>query len=281
MRFTKMHGLGNDYIYVDCFEEAVKDPSGLAIRISDRHFGAGSDGLVLIQPSDLADVRMRIFNPDGSEAQICGNALRCVAKYLVDRGRTPGPLTIETLAGIRKAEVTRSGSDGVKEVRVDMGEPRWLRKEIPMTGGDPEGRALEELLEIPGGGAYPFTVVSMGNPHAVLFVPDTVQAPVTTLGPQVEHHPAFPARTNVEFVQVLDRERVKMRVWERGTGETLACGSGACATAVASIATGRTGRRVEVQLAAGSLHIDWDARDNHVYMTGPAEEVFQGTWSKP
>ncbi|MDI3279951.1 MAG: diaminopimelate epimerase [Bacillota bacterium] len=275
MRFTKMHGLGNDYIYVNGFEEEVADPAQLARAMSDRHFGVGADGLVLILPSQKADLRMRIFNADGSEAQICGNALRCVGKYAYERGLVPRPaLTVETLAGVREVVLLLDGGR-VTGARVDMGAPRLRRREIPMVGPEDE-TAIE--VEVPAGGrSFTVTAVSMGNPHAVVFVPAVEEVPLSQWGPLLEHHPFFPERTNVEFCQVINPTRLRVRVWERGSGETLACGSGACAVLVAAALTGRAERQAEVILPGGSLQIEWSG-DGRVLMSGPATEVFQGEW---
>jgi len=267
IRFTKVQGLGNDFILVDGRRGRVPDdPARAAAAWCDRHFGIGADGLLLLLPSEAADVVMRIFQPDGSEAEMCGNAVRCVANYLRELGAS-GAVTVETLAGIKTASLLAGGM-----VRVDMGEPRLEREEIPMTG--PPGRVLDEPLEA-GGEALRVTAVSMGNPHCLVFVPDVGAAPVTTLGPRLEHHRVFPKRTNVEFVQVEDRGHVRVRVWERGVGETLACGTGAAAVAVGSFLTGRTGRAVKVRLAGGELQLEYGT-DGRVYVTGPGTEVFAG-----
>jgi len=274
MRFIKMHGIGNDYVYIDCFQETVADPAQLAVRMSDRHFGIGGDGLILIMPSAVADARMRMFNADGSEAQMCGNGIRCVAKYVYEAGIARKPeLAIETLAGILRLQLfTAEGV--VEKVRVNMGMPRLRRQDIPMLG---EGeRVLGEKLTA-GGRAFEVTCVSMGNPHCVIYVDDVAQFPVGQYGPLLEHHPQFPQRTNVEWVEWLNRREIRQRTWERGTGETLACGTGACAATVASILNGKTERAVTVHLVGGDLEIEW-AADNHVYMTGPAVEVFRGEW---
>ncbi|BAF59981.1 MAG: diaminopimelate epimerase [Pelotomaculum sp.] len=276
MHFTKAHGLGNDFILVDCFKEKVnpEDFPGLAVKMCDRHFGVGADGLVLLLPSPSADVSMRIFNPDGSEAEMCGNAIRCVAKYLYERGMVKADrIRVETLAGVMIPELLVE-EGRVRLVRVDMGEPRLERSEIPMEG--PPGRVLGEPLET-GGAVYRITAVSMGNPHCVIFVQDLDAVPFQTAGPLIETHPAFPRRTNVEFIQVLTPEEIKMRVWERGAGETMACGTGACAAVVAGVLNGYTGRRVTVHLKAGDLFIEWP-EGKHVYMSGPAEEVFSGEY---
>jgi len=272
MKFTKMHGCGNDYIYVNGFEETVDDPAAVSPVVSDRHFGIGSDGLVLILPSETADFRMRMFNPDGSEAEMCGNAIRCVAKYVYDRGMTDrDEIDVETGAGVlHLALIVADGA--VERVRVNMGEPRLERSEIPMTG-EP-GRVLCEPLEV-AGRTFEVSCVSMGNPHTVIRVEDPTDELVLGWGPKIENHQAFPARTNVEFVQVLSRTELRQRTWERGAGETLACGTGASAVAVAVALNGWTERTVRVRLLGGDLEIEW-AEDNGVYMTGPAVEVFEG-----
>ncbi len=276
MRFTKMHGLGNDYVYINGFEEQVSDPSSLAVRVSDRHFGIGSDGLILILPSDKADARMRIFNADGSEAEMCGNGLRCVAKFVYERAICRNnPMRIETGAGILTVDLFVDTRDQVEKVRVDMGAPRLTRGEIPMTG--PAG---EQAVEVPveaGGRRFAVTCVSMGNPHCVVFVDDVDTFPVAEFGPLLENHPLFPRRTNVEFVQVLSRSEVRQRTWERGAGETLACGTGASAVTVAAVLTGRCDRRLVNHLAGGDLELEW-LEDGPVLMTGPATEVFTGEW---
>ena len=282
MKFTKMHGLGNDYVYVNCFEEDVSrvDLPELARRVSDRHFGIGGDGLILILPSERADFRMRVFNNDGSEAKNCGNGLRCVSKYVFDHGLTQETrFTVETLGGIM-APVVSVGPDGkVDQVSIDMGEPRFERSAIPMTG-IPEERAVEEVIDVVDA-SFTMTAVSMGNPHAVLFVDEVRDEDVRLYGPQVEFHEWFPERTNVEFIQVLNRQEIEFRVWERGTGVTLACGTGACAAAVAACLRGKTDRKVTVHLAGGDLFIEWRESDNRVIMTGPAEEVFSGVYQGP
>jgi len=276
LRFTKVHGLGNDFILVDAAveKELPEDPAGLAVQVCDRHFGIGADGLVLIKPGDKADIAMRIINSDGSEAEMCGNAIRCVARYAYERGLVNKTvLQVETAAGIMVPELVMENGK-VKAVRVDMGEPRLERGEIPMTG--PAGRVVNEPLQA-GEDSFHVTAVSMGNPHCVIFVPDASSVALNTLGPRLEMHPAFPRKTNVEFVQVLNDKELRMRVWERGAGPTMACGTGACASAVAAALNGHTGRKVRVHLRAGALDIEW-AEDNHVYMTGPAEEVFTGEY---
>ncbi|USG67232.1 diaminopimelate epimerase [Brevibacillus ruminantium] len=280
MKFTKMHGLGNDYVYVNCFEERLEGVNlpELARRVSDRHFGIGGDGLILIMPSDSADFRMRVFNNDGSEAKNCGNGLRCVSKYVVDHGLTKKTsFTVETLGGIVTPEVSLGPDGKVDVVTIDMGEPRFKRSAIPMTG-EPDEQVVEHPLTVEGR-TFPLTAVSMGNPHAILFVEKLEEEDVTAYGPHIERHEWFPERTNVEFIQVLNRQELLFRVWERGSGVTLACGTGACAAAVAACLSGKTERTVTVHLAGGDLLIEWRETDNHVYMTGPATEVFQGVYA--
>jgi diaminopimelate epimerase len=275
MKFTKMEGCGNDYIYVDCFNQPFPaDPAALSRAMSDRHFGIGSDGLILICPSHSADARMRMYNLDGSEAEMCGNGIRCVAKYVYDHGLVRKPtLRIETGRGVLTLDL-EIGSGRVRRVRVDMGEPILDAARIPTTlPGSPPADCPLEI----GGGTYSVTCVSMGNPHCVQYVDDVDRAPVHTVGPMIETSRWFPQKTNVEFVQVISRDEVRMRVWERGSGETWACGTGACAVAVASAITNRTGRRVLVHLRGGDLDLDWSS-NGHVFMTGPAVEVFSGEW---
>jgi len=277
MEFRKVHGLGNDFVLVDSFRRRQELPASLgelAKRICHRQLGVGADGLVILLPSAEADVRMRIFNADGSEAQMCGNAIRCVARYLYEQGLTgKDVVAVETLAGVVRPQVILENGR-FAGVRVDMGEPRLERSQIPMAG--PSGWVIAEPLLV-GDHVFNVTAVSMGNPHCVVFVPDAERVALREAGPAIEHHPAFPQRTNVEFVQVLNPEEMKMRVWERGAGATLACGTGACAAVVAGSLNGLTERRVTVHLPLGSLFIEW-ASDNHLYMTGPAEEVFTGTY---
>ncbi|OHB74968.1 MAG: diaminopimelate epimerase [Planctomycetes bacterium RBG_16_64_10] len=276
MRFTKMHGAGNDYIYVDCFHVPMpKAPDQLARRMADRHLGVGGDGLILICPSAIADARMRMFNADGSEAEMCGNGIRCVAKYLYEHGLCPQPtMTIETGAGVLRLDL-QVGAGRVDRVRVDMGLPRLAAAEIPTTlSGDP-------VVDVPltvDGKTLAVTCVSMGNPHCVTYVDELTDGCVLGWGPKMERDRHFPQRTNVEFVQVLSRAEVRQRTWERGAGETLACGTGACAVCVAGVLSGRTDRRVTVHLQGGDLVLEWQADNHHVYMTGPAVEVFQGEW---
>ena len=276
MKFTKMHGAGNDYVYVDGFSEQIKDPAALARLVSDRHFGIGSDGLILILPSSVADVRMRMFNSDGSEAEMCGNGLRCVAKYAYDHGLVKkSAITIETGAGLLPVELFTNPAGKVERVKVNMGRPRLTRAEIPMTGPGNE-RVIEQELTILDR-TLRITCVSMGNPHCVIYVDDVADFPVATFGPAIEHHMLFPRRTNVEFVQVLAPGEVRQRTWERGAGETLACGTGAAAVTVAGLLTGRTGSRLLNHLAGGDLELTWDGT-GEVFMTGPAVEVFTGEY---
>lgn len=275
MRFTKMEGCGNDYIYINCFEEDVKQPEKLAIAMSERHFGVGGDGLVLIMPSEKADFRMRMFNLDGSEGEMCGNAVRCIGKYVYERGMTKKEeLSLETAGGMRY--MTLNVDKGiVKTVSVDMGEPVLEAEKIPVIHGiSPVIRKCVTIHRKD----FIFTCVSMGNPHAVTFVEDPQLFPVEEYGKRVETNPLFPNRTNVEFVQVINRKHIKMRVWERGSGETLACGTGACAAVVAAILNGFCDREVQVSLVGGELTITWNEQDNHVYMSGPAAFSFDGVW---
>lgn len=273
MDFVKMHGLGNDFIVVRA-KQVPANAEALAIRLCDRHFGIGADGLVFVVPSDRADAAMRIFNPDGSEPEQCGNAIRCVAKYIWDRtGRPETELTIETKgAGVQKVTVYPEGGR-VRKVRVDMGEPILSGAEIPTTLEGPQvvGHTIDA-----GGRSFRFTAVSMGNPHCVVEVDDAAEFETAVWGPKLESHPAFPRKTNVEFITVESQGRARMRVWERGTGETLACGTGACAVLVASALEGKMDRSGIVSLKGGDLWIEWDEASNRVYMTGEAEEVFEG-----
>ncbi|MCK8825426.1 diaminopimelate epimerase [Fuchsiella alkaliacetigena] len=276
MEFTKVHGLGNDFIIVNGFEEDLKQPNRVAQEVCARNFGVGADGLVLVLPTEVveADFRMRIFNPDGSEPEMCGNAIRCFAKYLYERGLTEKKsIKVETLAGIIVPELIIE--DGrVEAVKVDMGPPGLKSSEIPITEVDKE-QVVQESLTV-NGEEYEITAVSMGNPHCVIFVDDVDSFPVAEVGPQIEEHPRFPEKTNVEFIEVLNEQELEMRVWERGAGITLACGTGACASAVAAILNDLTARKVEVHLLGGDLTIEWAEENNRVYMTGPAEEVFKG-----
>ncbi len=273
MKFTKMHGCGNDYVYVNCFEEKIENPSETARLVSDRHFGIGSDGLILICPSDKADFRMAMYNLDGSEGKMCGNGVRCIAKYVYDHHLTDKTqISLETLGGIKYLDLNIK--DGkVETVTVDMGAPILTPSEIPVN--IPKEQAVDEPVEIDGK-EWRITCVSMGNPHAVVFVDDTASLKLEQIGPLFEKHPLFPEQVNTEFVHVIDRHTVDMRVWERGSGETLACGTGACATAMACILTGQTDNEVLVHLVGGDLLIQYDAEKNTVFMTGPATEVFSG-----
>ena len=275
MKFTKMQGIGNDYIYVNCFEEVVTEPERLAIVMSKPHFGCGADGLILIEPSDTADFGMRVFNSDGSEADMCGNGIRCVGKYVYERGMTDKTeLTIDTKGGFK--QISLQVEEGkVARVKVDMGTPELNPKLIPVDL--PGEMVLQHRLQIMGQTWF-ITCVNMGNPHAVLFVRDPEVIDLPTIGPMIEHHPLFPRRTNVEFVRVIDRGILQMRVWERGAGETLACGTGACAALVAAVLAGNSDRTVQMKLSGGNLQLHWSAEDNHVYQTGPAEFVYDGEW---
>ena len=275
MRFTKMQGLGNDYIYVNCFEETVHSPAELAVRMSRPHYGVGSDGLVLMEPSDVADIGMRIFNADGSESEMCGNAIRCVAKYAYERGLVSGTsMSLMTPSGLCLVEMRVAGGL-VNSVRVDMGTPELNPAKIPVNlSGE---IVLGHRLDV-GGMNWPINCVSTGNPHCVIFVQDPDLIDLSLVGPLIESNPIFPRRTNVEFAVAEDREHLRMRVWERGTGETLACGSGACAVLVAAVLSGKCNREALVQLAGGPLHVLWSPEDNHLYQEGPAEFVYDGVW---
>lgn len=297
MRFTKMHGAGNDYVYVNCFDEPFPaDPAALARRIADRHFGVGGDGLILICPSEVADARMRMFNADGSESEMCGNGIRCVAKYVHDHGiARRETLRIEIGAGVLALELEVQNGRA-ERVRVDMGEPILDPGKIPTTivpaagqerVADHPADLLGEALAALGGDAEwhkragldpRLTCVSMGNPHATLYCRDVAAVPLEVVGPKIEHHAAFPRRINVHFVQVHSPAEVTMRTWERGSGITLACGTGASAVCVSGVLTDRTERKILAHLPGGDLELEWNAADNHVYMTGPATEVFSGDW---
>ena len=279
MRFTKMHGAGNDYVYVNCFEEEItSDRAELARQVSDRHFGIGGDGLILILPprdANVADAKMQMFNADGSEAEMCGNGIRCVAKYVYDHGiKRDTSLKIETGAGILSLELeTENGK--AHRVRVDMGKPVLNGPEIPTTlPGNP---VVDADLEVDGQ-SFKATCVSMGNPHCVIFVDKATDELVLQTGPKIETSSAFPARVNVEFIETVNRMQLRQRTWERGSGETFACGTGASAVCVAGVLTGRTDRKVNIHLLGGDLELEWNETDGHVYMTGPAEEVFSGDW---
>ena len=274
-KFSKMHGAGNDYIYVNCFEEKVENINETAKAVSDRHFGIGSDGLVLICPSDVADFRMDMYNSDGSQAEMCGNATRCVGKYVYDRGLTDKTqITLETLAGIKILDLNVKDGE-VQTVRVNMGSPELVPKNIPIDSN--LDRFISEDVEVDGK-VYKVTGVSMGNPHAVTFIDDTDSLEIEKIGPNFETHKLFPKKINTEFAQIVDRNTIKMRVWERGAGETLACGTGACAVAVASTLNGLVDedKPVTVKLLGGDLQILWNRQENLVYMTGPATTVFDG-----
>jgi len=276
MKFTKMHGIGNDYIYVNGFEENIENAAEFAILYSDRHKGVGSDGLVLILPSETCDFRMQMLNADGSEAEMCGNASRCIGKYVFDKGlTTKTSLTLETLAGIKKLELFLGVDELVESVTVDMGEPILESAMIPTTLE--KSPVVNETVDFGSGIEYAITCVSMGNPHAVIFTTgiDKLDLPVT--GSIIENAPIFPRRTNVEFVEVISKDKLKMRVWERGSGETMACGTGACATVVAGILNGHSARKTTVELLGGELQIEWNEADNHVYLTGGATTVFEGS----
>lgn len=280
MKFTKMHGCGNDYIYVNCFEETILDFNETARRVSDRHFGIGSDGLIAICPSDVADCKMRMFNSDGSEGKMCGNAIRCVAKYVYDNKLVDKTtITVDTLSGI-KTLVLHVEDDKVKTVVVDMGEPALNPEVIPMTIPDhTEPTAINVPIQIELDGQtydYEITGVSMGNPHGVVFVDDVHTLDLEKIGPLFEHHSYFPDRVNTEFVHVIDRQNIDMRVWERGSGETLACGTGSCASVVACIVNGYTDDKVIVHLLGGDLEIEYDKAHNRVFMTGPATTICTG-----
>ena len=277
-----MHGIGNDYVYVNGFEQTVRDPSALAKAVADRHVGIGGDGLILILPSDKADVRMRMFNADGSEAEMCGNGVRCVAKYAYDHGLSKqNPMRVETGRGVLMLALDLGADKKVQLVTVDMGEPILDLPAIPVDAS--------KLVKGQRKNEYRFSVnqsnelmdatfVSMGNPHAVIYTPDVKAIEIVRIGPMIENHKAFPRRINVHWVQVHDEEEVTMRTWERGSGVTLACGTGACAVCVAGALTGRTSREITAHLPGGDLHLEWREADNHVYMTGPATEVFSGEW---
>lgn len=273
MKFTKMHGCGNDYIYVNCLEETVPNPSKVAQVLSDRHFGIGSDGLILIKPSDIADFQMEMYNADGSESAMCGNGVRCIAKYVYDYGLTEKTkIELETKAGIKYLDLKIE--DGkVAMVTVDMGSPVLEGKKVPVAL-DKE-KVVAEPITV-GDKEYEFTAVSMGNPHAVMFVDSTEAIEIEEIGPLFEFHPMFPERVNAEFIEILDRKRINMRVWERGTGETLACGTGACASVVACVLNGLTDNEVFVHLLGGDLLVKYDQKQNKVFMTGPATTVFDG-----
>lgn len=274
MKFTKMHGIGNDYVYINCLEETVENPSELAVKISDRHFGIGSDGLILIRLSEIADFEMEMYNADGSRGEMCGNGIRCVGKYVYDRGLTDQThITVETLGGIKQLELLTENKKAV-QIRVDMGRPEFAAEKIPVRA---EQKEVINAPLIVNGREYPVTCVSMGNPHCVVFLEEDVRnLNLPEIGPHFENHEKFPQRINTEFVNVLDQRTLRMRVWERGSGETLACGTGACAAAAAAIVNGYTDKEVTVRLLGGDLKIQWDGKSGTVYMTGTAAFVFDG-----
>ncbi len=274
MNFTKMQGIGNDYIYINCFEEKIEHPSELSVRLSERHFGIGSDGIILIEPSDTADCRMDIYNADGSQAMMCGNGIRCVGKYIYERGIAKREvLKVDTMSGIKTLHLAVSNGT-VTSVTVDMGKPSLKAAEIPVTLSETEVINKPILVD---GLEYRITCVSMGNPHCVVFVDDVNQVQIENIGPKLEKNQIFPKRANVEFIQVMNKNEINMRVWERGSGETWACGTGACASAVACAVNQKTERSVLVHLKGGNLEINWDEKTGCVFMKGPAEFVFDGT----
>ncbi len=289
MKFTKMHGIGNDYVYVNGFAENVPDPGAVARRVSDRHFGIGSDGLIMILPSDKADVRMRMFNVDGSEGEMCGNGVRCVAKYSYDHGLTKNnPMKVETGRGVLTLDLKTNGANKVEQVTVKMGTPILNLPDIPVVQG---GAGRQPLIKKKGEHEYVLameydgwpveaTFVSMGNPHVVVFVPDVEKLDLHKIGPPMENYSAFPKRINAHWATVVSRGEVRMRTWERGSGITWACGTGACAVVVAGVLMGRLDRTCLVHLPGGDLHIEWRESDNNIYMTGPAAEVFSGEWQE-
>ncbi|NMD38428.1 MAG: diaminopimelate epimerase [Christensenellaceae bacterium] len=278
MQFVKMHGLGNDYIYVNGFEEHVEDPAELSCLISDRHFGVGSDGLIIIAPSDVADFKMLMWNSDGSEGKMCGNGIRCVGKYVYETGMTDKTfLHIETGAGIKRLWLQACGNR-VSSVQVDMGQPIFDPEKIPVKLSPDEVKNYTLSTDV---GDFKISCVSMGNPHCIIFVDDPADVDVDTLGKAIQENPIFPDRTNVEFVSVVNKNLLKMRVYERGAGETLACGTGACASLVAAVQNGLCDTQVDIKLLGGTLHVEWCLPDNLVYMTGPAEFVCSGTWPFP
>ena len=275
MKFTKMHGTGNDYIYVNGFIEKIENPAEFAIKYSNRHKGIGSDGLVMIMPSDTCDFRMRMFNADGSESEMCGNASRCIGKYVYDKGlTTKTSVTLETLAGVKVLELFIGADNLVEKVTVDMGEPILNGLQIPTIFDEP--KVIDKKVTFSPEIEYNITTVSMGNPHAVIFTSGILELDLPKIGPVIENATIFPRRTNTEFIEVVDDSHVKMRVWERGSGETMACGTGACAAVVAGVLNGKNSRRTTVELLGGELTIEWKEADNHVYLTGGATTVFEG-----
>jgi diaminopimelate epimerase len=283
MRFTKMHGIGNDYVYVNGFAETIDDPVAVSKIISDRHFGIGSDGLILILPSEKADVRMRMFNADGSESEMCGNGVRCVAKYSFDHGLTRNnPMTVETGRGVLTLSLETGEDKRVRRVTVNMGQPILELAEIPVNESKlVKGESLQEfqIFSPQTNKFFDATFVSMGNPHAVIYTPQVSSVDLDRFGPVVENHPAFPRRINAHWVEVHSPTEVTMRTWERGSGVTLACGTGACAVCVAGVLTGRSARKILAHLPGGDLTLEWRESDGNVYMTGPATEVFSGEWN--
>ena len=274
MKFTKMHGIGNDYVYVNCFEETVENPSEVSKKVSDRHFGIGSDGLILIKPSEKADFEMEMYNADGSQGAMCGNGIRCVAKYVYDYGLTDKTnISVDTKSGIKYLDLTVANGK-VALVKVNMGQPELNAEKIPMIYK--KQQVIQQPLAVKDN-IYEVTAVSMGNPHVIVYMDQIRDLAIEKIGPDFEKHPAFPEGVNTEFVHVIDRKTVEMRVWERGSGETLACGTGACAVAVACVLNGYTEEKVTVRLLGGELKIFWNRKENLVYMTGPAEVVFDGT----
>ena len=277
MKFTKMQGCGNDYVYINCFEENVQNPNELAIKMSNRNFGVGSDGLILVMPSNVADCRMRMFNSDGSESEMCGNGIRCVGKFVHDKNIVKKDIiTVETLAGIKTLQFFKDNNNMVTDVKVNMGEPIFNPKDIPVISNEEVVKNLKlKALDR----EFTFTCLSMGNPHAVTFVDDVDNFDVDKYGAILESNEAFPKRANIEFVEVVDENSLKMRVFERGSGETFACGTGTCATVIATFLNGKCNREnVSVKLLGGILNISWSEEDNNVYMTGPARFVFEGDW---
>lgn len=275
MKFTKMHGCGNDYVYVNVFEEQIENENELSKKVSDRHFGIGSDGLITIGPSEVADFRMRMYNADGSEGNMCGNGIRCVGKYVYDHGMTDQTtVTIQTKSGIKTLKL--NVADGkVETVRVNMGAPILKAEQIPAISPSGSDQVIHEVIQVDGK-EYPVTCVSMGNPHCITQMTDVMHLDIEKIGPAFEHHPMFPDRVNTEFIEVLSPREVNMRVWERGSGETLACGTGACATAMACIVNGFTEDQVTIHLLGGDLLITYDREENTIYLEGPATTVFTG-----
>ncbi len=278
MNFCKMQGIGNDYVFVECIKRQVSEPQRLAREISDRHFGVGSDGMILIMPSDVGDVGMRIFNADGSEAEMCGNGIRCLAKYAYEHNLArKNPMRVETKAGIRIVELEITDDDKVAATTVDMGKPITDPAKIPVN--IPQRKVVDTPLRT-SANVFKMTCVSMGNPHAVIYVDDVSKIPLGQLGPEIENNPLFARRTNVHFVRVAGPHEATMRTWERGSGPTMACGTGAAAVCVAGVLCGKTDREILIHLPGGDLKLNWDENSDHVFMTGPAEEVFTGKWNR-